>query len=286
MLAAATTPTDRRPFGRRRGRHAGRWLPRGPRLAWLLLWTLCGPLVACRDGARSGTSQGSAPGAPGHLRVEVEPAEGISVLLDGVRVTDRSPYVHEALASGSHVLEVRGMGRYPVALPFTLAPGAKLDIPVVLRSRPPLPFTDAAIPSAPPDPMAAPPGAGAATAPRVRPSLGNRANAPLPPGATPLRLAVAPTPPATILADGTEMAGTDVRLSYGQGLLQVGEMRLAYRVFPGRSLELTVPHEQGPWFLGEQQIKAKSLVRVSATPLVLRRGVPPTQQQVWLRRLE
>lgn len=274
MPAAKSNPTPRRRSSAARATWR-RWGATCLSLALALLATQAG----CRAGpaARADT--------PGRLTVRVEPAQGIGIVLDGARVADHSPYENAALAPGNHVLEVRGMGRHTVALPFTLASGAALDIPVVLRVRAPTPFVDAPE-AAPATSSPAPGGAGDGGVPRVRPSLGNRAHAPLPPGATPLRMAVAPTPPATISADGTEMAGTDVRLGYGQGLLQVGDMRLAYRVYPGRALELTVPHEDVPWFLGEQQVKAKSLVRVSASPVVLRRGTGPTQQQVWLRRLE
>lgn len=227
------------------------------------------------------------------LVVQTEPAQGISILLDGTKVAIRSPYVNAQLAAGDHVLQVRGMGRYPVDLPLRLQAGQRLDVPVTLRQRPPLAYQEPGPDAAPragqtPAGLAGAPGAAGQTPMglKVRPSPAARAKAPLPAGASPLRIAVEPTPSQTVVVDGQAYPPGPVRLGYGQGALQVGPMQLSYRVYPGRGVELTVPHEPAAWFLGPQQIKAKSLVRLSASPIVLRRQAADGAQQIWMRRLD
>ena len=69
------------------------------------------------------------------LRVEVQPPDGISILLDGRRVASVSPWINKRLTAGSHRLEVRAMGYFPVTLPVELADGEVLKVPVALRRR-------------------------------------------------------------------------------------------------------------------------------------------------------
>jgi hypothetical protein len=108
----------------------------------------CGLIVACAVGVSGCESFGDLrklfhpDEAPGEglgnagLRVEVEPADGISILLDGVRVASVSPYVDRRLKAGPHQVEVRAMGYYSLTLPVILSDDKLTTIPVALRQRP------------------------------------------------------------------------------------------------------------------------------------------------------
>lgn len=236
----------------------------------------------------------------GCLQVEVDPQEGISILLDDQHVATRSPWRSDHVTQGAHVLEVRGMGRFAVTLPITVAAGSCVQVPVHLRIRPATPLPPAATPNqalrradtdelaeaavpvaalAPPPPP--PPNSAKAAAAQHR-----RHPVPLPAGSRPLLLSVVPRPACAIWADGVAVDADNIRLAYGQGTLRIGDMQLAYQIFPGRALQLTIPHEDAAWFVGATQVKAKTLVRLAGTPVSLRRLADGVVQQALLRRIE
>jgi hypothetical protein len=67
------------------------------------------------------------------LRVEVQPAAGVTVLLDGAELGGASPLVREGLAPGAHRLEVRAPGYHAFSTPVTLRAGQRLTVPLALR---------------------------------------------------------------------------------------------------------------------------------------------------------
>lgn len=110
-----------------------------PSLLLLALVSGCEGLKSLKQGLRDDSAA---------LRVEVRPAAGVTVLLDGAEVGGASPVVREGLPAGAHRLEVRAPGHHPFSTPVTLRAGQRLTVPLVLR--PLAAPTDAAAPAAPP----------------------------------------------------------------------------------------------------------------------------------------
>lgn len=240
------------------------------------------------DGAGSSGAAQEAEAAT--LEVTVVPAAGISVLIDGKRVADTSPCVTGPLAPGQHVLVVRAMGYYEVVLPVDLTAKQRLVVPVALRPRPaaqvsssaPVPGSAARSPqsaAAGPDAHGGVPGApGVATRPQ---------GSPLPAGARAMIVQVTLSPPGPLVVDGVLMPTPQARLAQGTGELSLAGATMAYRIYPGHVLELTVPHDDAAWFRDGSQVKATSLLRLEGRPMALRRVTPAgATQQLTLRRLE
>jgi hypothetical protein len=120
--------------------------------------------------------------------VRVVPEAGISLLIDGQRVADTSPWISTELTPGPHVLHVRAMGYHSVTLPVELAAGQHLTVPVALRPRPP---TAAAV--APQIPAAGGPSGPPPTLPP--PARPRAPTAPFPAGARPMVLHIELSPP-------------------------------------------------------------------------------------------
>jgi hypothetical protein len=148
------------------------------------------------------------------LRVEVEPNEGITILLDGQTVSHVAPYIGEHLTAGQHTLEVRAMGYYPIILPIVLKKKELLRVPVVLRQREPEY-------EAPPPP----------------PSIVKRdplppAPPPLPPvvmADSPVTLEVASEPKQLLRIDGHAAETSRISLERVEGMISVGSIQIGYR---------------------------------------------------------
>lgn len=97
---------------------------------------LCAALALCGCDALAQLEQTLRGDDTSSLRLEIEPARGLTVLLDSVVVARESPCVLEALAPGRHVLEIRAAGYHTFALPLELLPGEALRVPVELRRAP------------------------------------------------------------------------------------------------------------------------------------------------------
>ena len=103
----------------------------------MALWTLtgCDAFAELRAFFHDDGSPPASADAKASLRVDVEPTDGISILLDGVRVGRSSPLHKTDIEPGHHSLEVRAMGYHPVLLPIALKPNHVLRLPVSLRPR-------------------------------------------------------------------------------------------------------------------------------------------------------
>lgn len=268
--------------------------------SWALVSALCamGMVGACegqsklkervhayKQASSSVQSKPTAPAAPSapspaaSLEVTVVPASGITLLLDGHKMADTSPYIITELAPGAHVLWVRAMGYHDVTLPLELAPGQQLTVPVALRPRGA--HTAATATSQGGAGMGDPVVQRAAGVPPPRGQGGPRmpppaprqpsGGAPLTAGTRPMLLQLTLTPAGPITVDGTAAAPQQVRLAQGTGELCMADVCLAYRIYPGHVLELTVPHDRAAWFRDGSQVKATSLLRLEGRPMELRR---------------
>jgi hypothetical protein len=218
------------------------------------------------------------------LTVNVVPASGITIVLDGRPVADRSPYLAVDLAAGAHMLEVRGMGYYPVTIPLDLPAQGPLTVPVALRVRPPV-QAEGDLPPGPLPPQR--PVQGPSLLPPPPTTIGVGSHVPLPAGARPMLLTVTCTPPGPLVVDGATVAGDLARLIFGTGQLNVGSFAMRYRIFPGHVLELRVPHDNAAWFKDGDQLKATSLLRLEGQPIRLRRvDAQGRSQETVLHRVE
>lgn len=161
------------------------------------------------------------------ITVTVEPADGITILLDGVPVGKLSPYTSQQLPSGTHLLEVRAPGYHPFKLPVQLRDGETLEVPVHLRRR-----TGNDLRAQPPiesDSPAAP------LAPEV------------PPGVKTIPLVVNATPAAPVSLDGAPLSGKALELTRVRGTIGVGPATLPYEIGSRGLLFFTVPNDGATW---------------------------------------
>lgn len=178
------------------------------------------------------------------IRVDVEPADGITILLDDIRRANLSPWVGRNLAAGPHVLEVRSMGYHSLRMHVVLIDGETITVPVALRPRPeatPIPRPAQARTPRPQVPEAPQP-----IAPEV------------PPGVDRITLTILLRPPVPILLDNIPVRGRSVTLKRVTGHLQLGDSRLDYRL-GGRGLLFLTPADDGAlWTLNGASIVAGS----------------------------
>lgn len=171
------------------------------------------------------------------LRVEVEPADGITILLDGARVASMSPYHNDRLQPGKHYLEVRAMGYHTFRLPLQLTNHQTITVPVALRPRRKGAPGDPAHPDAPPLPEAPP---------QVGPAL--------PPGVKPIPLTVVSKPGVPLSLNGREAGGKKITLKVIKGHVGLGEVSLPYEVGGRGLLFFSVPEDGASW-----QVEGKPL---------------------------
>jgi hypothetical protein len=203
------------------------------------------------------------------LRVEVEPADGISILLDGVRVASVSPYVDRKLKDGPHQVEVRAMGYYAVTLPVILEDRKLTTIPVALRIRP------ASDPEVKPNP------------PRER----NRGPDPpptpspvLPAGVPKITLTFAPSPEQPVAIDRITVVSRQATIERVAGEIVVGPMNMHYQVGGAGLLTVTVPNDGATWSKDGATIKAGAQFRINQGVVRLRRVAGADEQGLVIRR--
>ncbi|MBI5507409.1 MAG: PEGA domain-containing protein [Deltaproteobacteria bacterium] len=236
-------------------------------LASVALGTGCEAIKDLRRKLRGDETPAESPGTAG-LRVEVEPQDGITVLLDEVRVASVSPFVSRTLAAGTHRLEVRAMGYYPVALPVTLEANKVVTVPVALRPRP----NEPAPTRTPPPPRARSPEPPPSAAPA------------LPDGVRPIVLTLAPTPEAPVQLDRVNVAGRQVRLERVAGELAVGAMSLHYMVGGADLLTLSIPNDDATWTKDGAALKPGTGFKLHNGVVRLRRSTAEGDDQSLLIR--
>lgn len=198
------------------------------------------------------------------LRVDVEPPDGLTILLDGLQVGSIAPYENVRLAPGRHLLEVRADGHHPFVLPVELVAGKTTRLSVALR-------VDAS-----------------ATAPQQQDAPGDLQSESSQAAAARVRgvaLLLRPKPDVPVLLDGRVMRGDVVTLTRSGGELLVGVLRLTYRVGAAGFVELAIAEDGARWWKDGQQLGAGGAFAVGATPVRLRRvGGDGTDQSVVIRR--
>jgi hypothetical protein len=244
-----------------------------------LVW--CGLLLACSAGLSGCESfeklrrlfhPEEAPGeglGNAGLRVEVEPADGISILLDGVRVASVSPYVNRKLRAGPHEVEVRAMGYYSVTLPVILEDHKLTAMPVALRIRPtsdpkvkPVPQPKTKAPEPPPTPSPV-----------------------LPAGAPKVTLTFALSPEQSVTIDRVNVVRHQATIERVAGELTIGPMIMRYQVGGAGLLTLTVPNDGATWSKDGAPIKAGAQFRINQGAVRLRRTASSGDEQtVVIRR--
>ena len=206
------------------------------------------------------------------LRVDVTPPKGITILLDGRRVAQKSPYIGKHLTPGGHLLQVRAMGYLPFNLPVTLQEDKTLRFAVALRPRrtPPTPSPTPMAPRAPTLPPPEPPAA------------------PLPAGVKPIVLRLAPSPDAPIQLDGVAEPHRDKELVIARvtGRLRVGDMLLQYRVGGAGTFELTLPRDGATWHRDGAPLRQGDSLRLHrGTTRLERTAATDVGQALLIRRL-
>ena len=170
----------------------------------------------------------------GMLLITVNPAEGISIFLDGKRVATQSPCQLKEVSAGAHVVDVRAMGFHSISLPVTIAAGSTTELPIRLRPREVAAPTD----EAPPMPrMRKPP------APPAEP-VSDPPAPPLPPGVPPIELSFSPQPLTDVFLDGAKAPARRIVIERVYGALQVGAIALRYEIGSSGLLSLTLPSEE------------------------------------------
>ncbi len=185
------------------------------------------------------------------LRVDVDPADGLGILLDGVQVGSIAQYENIRLTPGRHLLEVRCDGYFPFVLPLELTAGETTRLTVALRRR--VDVGEAA------PPEAADPGT--------------------------VTLLVHPKPAVPVTLDGQAVRGNAVTLVRSDGELGVGVLRLTYRLAAGGLVEVEIPVDAARWWKDGATIATGIALGIDTTPIRLRRAADDgTDQTVVVRR--
>jgi len=152
---------------------------------------------------------------PAQVSVEVEPADGIQIFLDGRQVARFSPHTIDQVSPGEHTLEIRAKGYHTFVLPFKLYSGQNISIPVQLRKAT----------------------TSASKAQKAQSSKGHRG--------TVLRLIVDPKVP--IILNGSPQNTTTLLLRAHEGHLTAGSILLHYKLRPDGLYEFVLPGDNGTW---------------------------------------
>ena len=174
------------------------------------------------------------------LSVEVDPPQGIAILIDANHVATTSPYINRSIDPGMHTLTVRAMGYYPINVPVDLKKHAMLHVPVSLRSRPAQAWDN-------PSPRPAPRESTADGGPDEPPAPDEIPN--LPANMAPLTIRVVAIPVGPVILDGVGFADKLLTINKVRGLLQIGDANLNYQVTDTGALELSpLPNDIGLWY--------------------------------------
>ena len=229
---------------RQKWRSIGSGLAGAKRMLQLLGCALALSTVACDTFAKLRATfhpeenRGPAFGTAG-VRVTVTPPDGITILLDDIRVASLAPYSASDLKPGRHILEVRAMGYHPVRIPIELLAGEVVEVPVTLRSRFPTvrKATPQPVPEVSETQNSAPP-----------PPIAPEGRAPeLPIGVEPILLKLVATPPADLEVDGRAVEEGRAALRLVSGVIRCGGIDLGYRITASGMLILSIPEDGATW---------------------------------------
>lgn len=218
--------------------------------------TGCDAIREFRAAARGEDSPEEAILGDAGLRVEVEPPDGITILLDGVRVGSMSPYSSETLKAGRHLLEVRAMGYYSFTLPLQLTDHETITVPVALRRRPRSEMSAPAPqrPRRPTSPQKTP-------APPPPPKVPEQPAPEVPAGVDPIVLHIVVRPEVPIKLDGLPVEGRSLTLKRISGRIGIGGIDLPYRIGARGLLFFTVPADEATWTTEGRALKPGSRIK-------------------------
>ncbi len=197
-----------------------------------------------------------------NVRLEVTPSTGIAIHLDGKQVATSAPWILRNVPEGLHTLEIRAMGYFPVQLPLDVKRGESLRVPIVLRPRKPVEFIEK-------EPV-----------PQTEKEE-KKVDALI---AVSLRVSMRPKAP--IMLEGVPVV-IDQKITFKkpQGTLDIGEMRLLYRLEPEGKLFLRPTIDQGIWDKDTQPIEADEEFAMTTGSVKLHRmSVNGTDQHVTITR--
>lgn len=226
-------------------------------IAAATITTGCDAIREFRAAARGEDSPGEAILGDAGLRVEIEPPDGITILLDGVRVSSMSPYSSETLKAGSHLLEVRAMGYYSFTLPLQLTDHETITVPVALRRRP---RSEMPAPAPPPQRPRRPASPQKTQAPPP-PKVPEQPAPEVPAGVDPIVLYIIVRPEVPIKLDGLPIEGRSLTLNRVSGRIGLGGIDLPYRIGGRGLLFFTVPADEATWTTEGRALKPGSRIK-------------------------
>ena len=168
-----------------------------------------------------------------HLHLDVDPAQNLTIALDGQVVGTGTPLDYDALASGQHKLSIAAMDYFSFMVPIDIKEGEPLTLRVALRPVPPTPQQQRV--TTPREPK-----------PRVQ--QGIPPPTPLPTSVPPIQLAIMGEPVGPVIVDGDPIGNKALHIDHVTGDFGVGRARLGYRVGSGGVLEVRVPEDGAQWF--------------------------------------
>lgn len=172
------------------------------------------------------------PGAA-HLLLEVVPAKGLTIALDGKVVGTASPFEGDEVTAGPHKLSIAATDHFTFTVPIEIQPGTPLKLKVALRQVPPEPPARIRV-TTPREPKQ--------QAPETPKALA------LPPGITPVTITIAGDPSTNAILDGNVVPAKILKIDHVTGDIGMGRLRVSYRVGAGGMLELKVPDDGTQWF--------------------------------------
>ncbi len=172
------------------------------------------------------------PGAA-RLRLDIVPAVGLTIAIDGRVVGTASPFEGEDLAPGAHKLSIAAPDHFTFTVPIEIESGTPLKLRVALRRVPPEPPTRLKV-TQPREPK---------TQPEETPKP-----VALPAGVTAVSLTIAGDPSTNALLDGEVVPSKILKIDHVTGELGMGRLRVGYRVGAGGMLELRIPDDGTQWF--------------------------------------
>ncbi len=172
------------------------------------------------------------PGAA-RLHLDVVPAIGLTIAIDGRVVGTAAPFEGEDLTPGAHKLSIAAADHFTFTVPIEIQSGTPLKLRVALRRVPP-----------------EPPVRLKATQPRDPKPRAQETPKPvaLPAGVTAVTLTIAGDPSTNAILDGDVVPSKILKIDHVTGDLGMGRLRVGYRVGAGGMLELRVPDDGTQWF--------------------------------------
>jgi hypothetical protein len=213
------------------------------------------------------------------LRIEVEPAQNMTLKLNEKVVAKRSPYEKTSLAPGKYLVHVSAPKHHPFILGLDLSAGEKVVIPLALR---PLQALGGDFDSF---------SQGQATTlkntgiqEKVATAAAEIIGRDVIKGPA-IELLVRLNPVSEIRLDGQVVAGKKLFLKRRQGQLEFGKARLNYRLTPPAQLRYVVVDDGGVWQKGAVPIGPGARIRHDQGMLFLRRqGIDGSSSTIVLKR--